>query len=412
MAHHQGVVYTIAPSPLSTRWIWAGTDDGLIQRTRDGGVTWQDVTPSALKSRPWAKISIMDASHFDTLTAYAAVNTFRLDDLRPHLFATHDGGRSWTEITNGLPAGGVTNVIREDPRRRGLLFAGTEQSVFYSLDDGAHWNSLRLNMPATAIRDLIIKDNDVVVATHGRSFWILDDIAPLRQLDAPAPSRTLLFAPSMATRVRWNRWPDTPLPPDEPAGENPPDGAIIDYNLASTASHVALEIRNAAGAVIRRFSSDDPVEQPLTGTNVPSYWPRVMPRLHTEAGMHRFEWDLHYTAPRGIDFEYPISATPHDTDKEPHGMWVMPGTYTLVLMVDGKPYTRTLRVRMDPRVATSAAGLQQQFDLSKKLYDAINRSANGAPQLVSLYRLLQDTDAAPSAAVVAAVQSALSVVRK
>jgi photosystem II stability/assembly factor-like uncharacterized protein len=409
MARHPGVVYTIAPSHLNTRWIWAGTDDGLIQRTRDGGATWKDVTPAALRARPWSKISIIDAGHFDSLTAYVAVNTFRLDDLTPHLYATHDGGMSWKEIDRGIPAGGVTNVIREDPVRKGLLFAGTEQAAYYSIDDGESWRSLRLNMPATAIRDLIIKDNDIVVATHGRSFWILDDIAPLRQIASADSSSTKLFKPSAAYRVRWNRWPDTPLPPDEPAGQNGPDGAVIDYRLRSAADGpVVIEILNSAGAVVRRLSSADPIEQPLTGTNVPSYWPRPQQRVATDAGLHRFVWDLHYAYPSNVDFGYPISATPHDTEKEPHGPWVMPGTYTVRLTADGRRYTQPLVVRMDPRVKTPVAGLQQQFDLSMSIYNAINSSPASARSLLSLYRALQDTDAAPTTQVVAAVKRALT----
>jgi hypothetical protein len=214
--------------------IWVGTDDGLIHVTRDGGKTWKNVTPPELK--PWAKVSLMDASHTDPLTAYAAVNTFRLDDLRPHIYRTKDGGKTWTHIANGIPNGGIVNVVREDPKKKGLLFAGTEQAVYYSLDDGERWQSLRLNTPATSIRDLVIKDDDVVVGTHGRSFWILDDITPLRQMSSAVMSSDVhLFAPQNAWRVRWNMNTDTPLPPEEPAGQNPPDGAIINYVLKSQA---------------------------------------------------------------------------------------------------------------------------------------------------------------------------------
>jgi photosystem II stability/assembly factor-like uncharacterized protein len=226
----RGVVYTVAPSPLDGRRLWAGTDDGLIHVTTDGGTSWTDVTPPELRERPWSKVSLIEASHFDAGTAYAAINTFRLDDLRPHIYRTRDGGRTWTHITAGIPDGGIVNAVREDPVRRGLLFAGTEQAVYVSFDDGESWQSLRLNMPATSIRDLVIKDDDLVVGTHGRSFWILDDITPLRQLTPALVQETaVLLRPEEAWRFRWSKYTDTPLPPEEPAGRNPPDGAVIDY---------------------------------------------------------------------------------------------------------------------------------------------------------------------------------------
>src|SRR5579864_4485842 len=231
----RGVIYAVAPSPLDVNRIWAGTDDGLIHATVDGGMHWKDVTPPQLV--PFAKVSILDAGHFDTQTAYAAINTLRLDDMRPHIWRTHDGGKTWTEIVNGIPDGSPVDAVREDPKRKGLLFAGTEREVFVSFDDGDHWQSLRLNMPASSIRDIIIKDNDLVAATHGRGFWILDDITPLRQLaPAVADAPAFLFKPQTATRVRWDMNTDTPLPPDEPAGQNPPDGAMIDYYLGAAAS--------------------------------------------------------------------------------------------------------------------------------------------------------------------------------
>src|SRR5579872_4656591 len=230
-ATRRGVIYAIAPSHQDVNVIWAGTDDGLIQVTRDGGKSWTDITPPALT--PWSKVAQLDASHFDDLTVYAAINRFRLDDLKPHIYRTHDGGKTWKEIVAGLPDGPV-NTVREDPVRKGLLYAGTELATYVSFDDGDHWQPLQLNMPRTSIRDLTIHGNDLIAGTHGRGFWILDDIAPLRQLSAAiAPSDAHLFRPSAAYRIRWNENTDTPLPPEEPAGENPPDGASIYYYLKS-----------------------------------------------------------------------------------------------------------------------------------------------------------------------------------
>src|SRR5712691_1925526 len=292
----RGVIYAVAPSPLEGRRIWVGTDDGLIHVTTDGGTTWADVTPPELRDRPWSKVSLLEASHFDAGTAYAAVNTFRLDDLVPHIYRTRDGGRTWTHITAGLPDGGVVNAVREDPVRRGLLFAGTEQAVYVSFDDGESWQSLRLNMPATSIRDLVVKDDDLVVGTHGRGFWILDDITPLRQVASPALQETAaLLRPEETWRFRWSKYTDTPLPPEEPAGRNPPDGAVIDYLLkAPAAGPLRLEVLNASGTVVRRYQSDDPPPPPVPGRNIPDYWIRPWRPLLATAGLHRFVWDLHF----------------------------------------------------------------------------------------------------------------------
>jgi len=410
-ATQRGVIYTVAPSPLDINRIWVGTDDGLIQVTADGGANWRNVTPPDLK--PWMKVSILDAGHFDPQTAYAAINTLRLDDLRPHVFRTHDGGTTWTAITAGLPDNAPVDAIREDPVRKGLLFAGTEREVHVSFDDGDHWQSLRLNMPATSVRDVIVHGDDLVAGTHGRGIWILDDITPLRQLDldrAPgfaegvggsavarsasgslSGERTpVLFTPQVAYRVRQNTNTDTPIPPDEAAGVNPPDGAIVNYMLRSDASGpVTLEIYSGSASLsasatatadksgerlVRRYSSTDAAEVPDPSmAPVPVYWYRPPQRLATTAGMHRFLWDLHYQPLRiaGGRGGLPIAAVPHDTPPAPTSPWVAPGRYTVKLTVDGKSYTQPLTVKMDPRVTTPALGLSQQFTLSKQLYDGI-----------------------------------------
>jgi photosystem II stability/assembly factor-like uncharacterized protein len=365
----RGVVYALGLSPADVNLIWAGTDDGLIHVTRDGGKNWTDVTPSSLT--PWMKVSIIDAGHFDNQTAYAAINTLRLDDMRPHILRTHDGGKTWTEIVNGIPPIAPVNVVREDSKRKGLLFAGTEREVYVSFDDGEHWQSLRLNMPATSIRDLIIKDDDVAVGTHGRGFWIFDNITPLRQIDErTGVNMDDLFQPQYAMRVRWNTNSDTPLPPEVPAGENPPDGAMIDYYLRADASGpVTLEILDEAGKLVRKYSSDDPVEPMDPMLAIPKYWPRAPQKLSTSAGMHRFLWDMHYPPVPGIPPQYPISAVAHNTAPAPTSPWVMPGNYHVRLTANGKSQAQPLFVRPDPRKTVLRAHLDQQFTLSKQLYD-------------------------------------------
>ena len=366
-AHRRGVIYTVAPSPLDANRIWCGTDDGLIHLTTNGGKTWSNVTPPSISA--WQKISLIEAGHFDANTAYAAVNTLRMDDLRPHIFATHDSGQTWAEIVNGIPAGQIINAVREDPERKGLLFAGAEKGVYVSFDDGANWESLRLNLPASSVRDLVVKNDDLVVATHGRGFWILDNITPLRQLNRNQ-RENLLFKPQKALRVRANLNTDTPLPPDEPAGENPPDGAMIDYFLSKDASApVTIEIKDAKGQLVRKYSSaDKPVDAHPKRLRIPSYWIRPPQSVSTKPGMHRFLWDVHYTPAPNVEPEFPISATYRNTAPQATSPWVAPGDYTVTLTVDGKTFTQPLTVAMDPRVKASAADLQEQFDLSWRLY--------------------------------------------
>ncbi len=378
----RGAIYALAPSFKTTSTLWAGTDDGLIWITRDGGKNWTDITPKELT--PWSKVTQISASHFDEQTAYASVSRFRVNDMRPYLFRTHDGGKSWTQITTGLPDFGPVDTVREDPVRKGLLFAGTENSVWVSFDDGDHWQSLQLNLPHTSMRDLWIHENDLIVATHGRGFWILDDIEPLREASTALASSAHLFIPAAAYRVQRDTNTDTPLPPDEPTAANPPDGAIIDYFLPQAASGpVTLEISDEQNRPVRKFTSTDPpeiTEAELQKQLIPLYWVRKPRHLSTDAGMHRFVWGLHYAPPTAMRHDYPISAIPHDTPRLPLGPNVVPGTYTLRLTVDGKSYTAPLLVKMDPRVNISFDALHQKFDAETRLAAIVTRTSQALLQ--------------------------------
>ena len=380
----RGVIYSLAPSFKNIETIWAGTDDGLIWLTRDGGKNWKEIGPHELT--PWSKVTQLETSHFDDASAYASVSRFRLDDLRPYIYRTHDGGKTWRLITGGLPDDAPIDTVREDPVRKGLLFAGSETSMWMSFDDGDHWQSLQLNLPHTSMRDLWIHENDVIVATHGRSFWILDDISPLRQIKESVPqSSAWLSKPAQAYRVRRDTNTDTPLPPDEPAGENPPDGAVLDYFLGEAAPGGAtLEIVDAKGKLVRRFASTDPpsvTEAELKKLAIPQLWVRMPRILPAESGMHRWVWDLHYAPPESLRHEYPISAIPHDTPRLPRGARALPGLYTVKLTVNGKSYTAPLRVKMDPRVKTTPEALQQQFEMEMELTSLMTRSTESVWQV-------------------------------
>ncbi|MBZ5520735.1 MAG: hypothetical protein LAP21_00615 [Acidobacteriia bacterium] len=380
----RGVVYTIAPSPVSAGQIWVGSDTGFMHLTRDNGQTWNNVTPPGLGN--WSKISIIDASHFDAATAYTAIDRHRLDDAGAYIYRTHDFGEHWERINQGIPEGAYVRAVREDPVRKGLLFAGTELGVYVSLNDGDSWQPLRLNMPVTPVHDLAIRNHDLVAATHGRAFWVLDDISPLREMkptaaDAPA----YLFQPSRAIRLRANVNNDTPLPPEEPAGENPPAGAILYYRLGSPVKNeVTLEILDVTGKLIRRYSSTEPESMPrLDRVPFTSYWFHPAPPLSTEAGLHRHVWDFRYAVPpmqsRGFSM---ATAYGQNTPAEPEGPLVVPGTYQVRLTSGGKSYTQALEVVADPRIKASADDLQQQFDLGMKIYRGLQRADQMRSEIV------------------------------
>ncbi|NQW04185.1 MAG: glycoside hydrolase [Acidobacteria bacterium] len=423
----RGVIYTIGPSYVDINTIWVGSDDGLIHVTRDAGQTWTDVTPPALSA--WEKVSLIEASHFDVNTAYAAINTLRLDDLRPQMYRTRDAGKTWVPIVAGLPDGATINAVREDPVRRGLLFAGSELNVSVSFDDGDSWRPLRLNMPATSIRDLVIKDDDLVVGTHGRGFWILDDITPLRQVTpAVVQSAAYLFRPPVAWRFKWNKYSDTPPPPDEPSQPNPVDGITISYYLSPASSGpVTLEITNTDGTVIRRYSSDEPDEVPVSAPNHPDYWIRPTQKLLATPGLHRFVWDVRYAPPAVTSFSYPISAVPWNTPKSPQGVWTMPGQYQVRLTAGGRTYRQPIQVKLDPRVQTPIADLSLQFKLSMAIDVALRQlaaaregaTAERAAAIAAAYRPLpglladlQRADVRPTVATEAAVAAALAEVSR
>jgi len=355
----RGVIYTIAPSPVRDGLLWLGTNDGLIWRSPDDGKRWDNVTPKEITS--WSFVSILEASHFDADTAYAAVDRHRLDDIAPHIYKTRDGGKTWHSIAAGIPPGSYVNVVREDTERHGLLFAGTETGVFVSFDDGDHWQPLQGNLPNCSVRDISIRRGDLVIATHGRSFWVLDDIAPLRELTAKvAASPAWLFAPQEAFRIHPASFQGTPFPKDEPAGENPPSGAILDYYMkTSSTTPVTIEILDARGETVRRYASDDKPRPPdLSRIVLTPDWAPAPPLPASTAGLHRFIWDLRYAPARGI----PVSPFGGAA-----GLWAPPGHYTVRLTAAGQTLTQPLVVRRDPRIHATDADLARQFGLARQI---------------------------------------------
>ena len=394
MQRGHGVVYTIAPSPLAAGQIWAGTDTGLIQLTRDVGKTWTNVSPHDLGA--FSKISLLDAGHFDAGTAYAAVDRHRLNDIGAYIYRTHDFGKTWARISSGIPDGAYVRAVREDRVRKGLLFAGTELGVFFSLNDGDNWQPLQLNMPVSPVHDLVIKGNDLVIATHGRSFWILDDISPLRQINIDVTAQeTALFKPADAIRMRANTNHDTPLSPEVPAGENPPTGAVFYYTLKTPAQgEVKLEVLDVAGKVIRTYSSNDKPWSPPGPPAFPSYWFRPTDVVSAQPGLHRLVWDMHYDPPQlatmGNNVEYSMStAYGQNVGHEPEGVQALPGGYQVRLTADGKAYTQKFSLKMDPRVKIAILDLQKQFDLEVKLLSALQRGDQALGEIQRVRRQKQ-----------------------
>ena len=354
----RGVIYTIGPSYVKAGEIWAGTDDGQIQLTRDEGKNWENVTPPELTA--WSKVTHIEASHSEEGTAYAAVDRHRLDDYQAYLYRTRDFGKSWQRVSNGIPDGSFLNCVREDTHRKGLLYACTEKGVYVSFDEGDDWQALQLNLPVTSVRDLVVHEDDLVIATFGRSFWVLDDVTPLRQIDAHAAAADVwLYKPETTYRVRPGSDQGTPLPIDEPMAENPPNGALLDYYLKEKAAGpIQLEIFDSGGKLVRRFASDDEMRK-VNPNDIPfpSYWLHEAQALSAEAGMHRFVWDLHYPLPKGVRGSF----------WGPSGPLAAPGNYIVKLTAHGKSSTQPLTIKMDPRVKTPQEGLARQFELASKL---------------------------------------------
>ncbi|MEO6990775.1 MAG: glycoside hydrolase [Candidatus Baltobacteraceae bacterium] len=405
---HRGVVYALAPSYRNRSTLWAGTDDGLVWITRDGGAHWSNVTPPQLT--PWSKVAQIDVSRSDDNVAYLAVNRFRLDDLKPYVYRTRDGGKHWALRVGGLPDQPV-NAVRVDPVQPNLLYAAEENGGFVSFDEGAHWQSLQLNLPHTSVRDLVVHGDDLAIATHGRGFWILDDVEPLRELARESTyAKPHLFQPQIAYRVRRNMNTDTPLPPEEPAGKNPPDGAILDYVLPTSATHVSLAILDASGNAVRTYASDDRAPAPIADLDKPAYWERPFRALSAGMGMHRWVWDLREAAPPVKDRDLPISAICGDTPSVPEGPLLPPGRYTVRLVVDGAAIERPLIVAMDPRVRMSSAQLREQYNLAHAIAIKLRKAkATEADRLEGLLEIVDGADAPVTAQARAAVAAVIAV---
>ncbi|MEO7086341.1 MAG: hypothetical protein ABI442_03450, partial [Gemmatimonadaceae bacterium] len=382
-----GAIESFSPSSMSQGIIWVGTNNGMIKLSRNHGTSWHDVSIPDIPNPTRADISAIDASHTDSGTAYVAIDYHTTGDYMPYVYRTRDFGKTWTKIVSGMrtdqPSGSFARVVRADTKRAGLLFAGTESSMYISFDDGDDWQSLQLNLPNTSYRDIVIKDNDLVVGTYGRSIWILDDYSPLRQMtQAIAAEPAHLFRPGDAVRIRRNVNGDTPLPPEIPHALNPPPGALLYYYLKSQpSSDVTLEVRDAAGNLVRHYSSAPlpPLNEPPLP--VPDHWAATPKPMPTQIGTNRINWDIRYDAPPAFAHSYAISANEGETPASPEGPLALPGTYTLKLMVNGQSYSQTVNVRNDPRSPATAADLRAQHDLQMKLYTGVKTAYAGYEQV-------------------------------
>jgi photosystem II stability/assembly factor-like uncharacterized protein len=378
VTQRRGVIYTIAPSALAAGALWVGTDDGLVWRTDDAGAHWRNVTPKALTA--WSKVGGIEPSHFDASVAYLAIDRHRLDDDAPYLYRTEDGGKSWARIDSGIPRDSFVNVVREDPVTRGLLYAGTERGMFVSFDDGAHWQSLQQNLPMTSVRDIDVHGADLVIATHGRGFWIMDDISALRQMGSVRAGEVVLFKPAAAIRVHAGGFSGTPMPKDEPLAANPPDGAVIDYALPqSIEGAVTLTILDAEDHTVRRFSSADRVVAPdPSKLKFAPEWVPPPVTVSKAPGMHRLVWNLRYP-----------SSEPETAGGRRSGVWAPPGNYSVELSVDGRTYRQPLRVEPDPRVHVSAEALQREFELAQQIAQASMRASAAREEATHLLEALE-----------------------
>jgi photosystem II stability/assembly factor-like uncharacterized protein len=391
-----GAIESISPSTIAAGTIWIGTNNGLIKMTKDHGKSWEDVTIPDLPNPTRADMSTIDSSHHDAATAYVAIDYHGVGDYKPYLYRTHDYGKTWTKIVNGLatdqPGGSFMRVVRADTKKKGLLFAGSESSMYVSFDDGDTWQSLMLNLPNTSYRDIAIHDNDLVVGTYGRSFWVLDDISPLRELTSETASEAMhFFKPAEAIRVRRNVNGDTPFPPEVPHAKNPPVGAILYYYLGSKpSSEITLDVKDASGKAIRHLSSAPipPLKEPPA--SVPDFWLDVPRPLPSDPGMHRISWDIRHDNTPAFSHSYEINANPGETPASPEGALALPGAYTLELTVDGKKYTQTVAVKNDPRSPASAVDLKAQHDLQMKITDGAALAWDGYRQVTALRDLIKE----------------------
>ena len=399
-------IQSLAVSTVTPGLIWAGTNNGLIKVTRDGGKSWNDASIPGIPRIENAEVFSLEASHFDPAEAYAVLDLFRIGDYTPYVYRTRDYGKTWTRIANGLPenqpSGSFARFVRNDTQRKGLLFAGTESGAFVSFDDGDHWQTLQQNLPNTSVRDAVIKDNDLIVSTYGRGFWSLDDISVLRQLAANIASEPAhLFKPGDAVRMRRNVGADTPFPPEVPHALNPPEGAIVDYWLASApSSDITLDVLDASGTVVRHLTSAPGAPVPEAKyPPEPNFWLAPPFSLPKNAGENRTNWDLRYDSPPAFSHQFDINANPGLTPPSPQGALVLPGTYTLKLTVDGKTYSQTVNVKNDPRSPATMEALRAQHALQVKLMEGAQASYEGHRLAQALRDLVRAAD--PTSSLVA-----------